>query len=73
MQLARPGVRPETFRLRRVRAFAARSWRGDPRRFGRRPERHLPKVHLPPSWAADVRLFATAFVGGFLFVSILLA
>jgi hypothetical protein len=40
----------------------------DPRRFGRRP---APQPRF--SISADLKLFATTFIAGFLFVSILIA
>jgi hypothetical protein len=54
----------------------ARSWRLDPRRFGRAVVELTPgpPVHQPArSFAADLRLFAITFLAGFVFVSILLA
>ena len=47
----------------------------DPRRFGRgrRLVDALPVRPLPPIFSADVKLFATTFFAGFLFVSVFLA
>jgi hypothetical protein len=53
----------------------ARSWRLDPRRFGRAGitpgEAVAPKAAR--TFGSDLRLFAITFLAGFLFVSILLA
>jgi hypothetical protein len=56
MQLARPVFAPH------------------PRLFGRGPIRELSSQPERPAWTvgADVKLFATTFVAGFLFVSILI-
>jgi hypothetical protein len=45
----------------------------DPRRFGRGPVRVSQTVDQSPSIAGDLQLFATTYIGGFIFVSILLA
>jgi hypothetical protein len=45
----------------------------DPRRFGRGPVRLLAERTLSSSLAGDLKLFATTFIAGFLFVSILIA
>ena len=52
-----------------------RSWRRDPRRFGRAGVVAIAETAPPParSLAADLRLFAITFLAGFVFVSILLA
>ena len=44
-----------------------------PTAFGRRPSVAAQAVDAPSSLADDLRLFATTFAAGFLFVSILLA
>ena len=46
----------------------------DPRRFGRAPLRAL-AIPLESGWRLDddIKLFATTFVAGFLFVSILIS
>lgn len=56
MQLARPVFAPH------------------PRLFGRGPVRDLASPAVPERWSIsdDVKLFATTFVAGFLFVSILI-
>ncbi|HZU51999.1 MAG TPA: hypothetical protein VE968_09020 [Sphingomicrobium sp.] len=47
---------------------------GHPMRFGRAPARLVDPAAVSPSTiVADLRLFAAAFVAGFLFVSILFA
>ena len=45
----------------------------DPRRFGRRFRNASVEQPVPSRVDNDLRLFATTFVGGFLFVSMLLA
>ena len=45
----------------------------DPRRFGRGVRRVLSAGSSAPGLSDDFKLFATTFVAGFLFVSILLA
>jgi hypothetical protein len=45
----------------------------DPRTFGRGMFRELATRPAAPSIAADLRLFALTFVGGFVFVSLLIA
>ena len=45
----------------------------DPRAFGRGIARELPLAQSEPALGDDFRLFATTFLAGFLFVSILLA
>jgi hypothetical protein len=45
----------------------------DPRSFGRGPNRHWPAVQSRLALGDDLRLFATTFIVGFLFVSVLLA
>jgi hypothetical protein len=44
----------------------------DPRRFGRRFSEAMTAEKNAASFSNDLRLFATAFAGGFLFFSILL-
>ena len=46
---------------------------GNPRRFGRGMPRVLAVAPAAPALSDDFKLFATTFLGGFLFVSILLA
>jgi hypothetical protein len=75
MSLAGP-VRASEFASRGyVRLAVDRSWRGDPRRFGRACPRAVAVTTPRParSLAADLRLFAVTFLAGFLFISILLA
>jgi hypothetical protein len=45
----------------------------DPRRFGRRPRRVLAHAPRASTLSADLRLFATTFLAGFIFVSVLIA
>ncbi len=47
----------------------------DPRRFGRRPAYVLAEAQTAPapSMSDDVKLFATTFAGGFLFVFLMVA
>ena len=45
----------------------------DPRRFGRGIPRELPATASARGLSDDFRLFATTFLAGFLFISILLA
>ena len=45
----------------------------DPRRFGRGIQRDLSVVESASGLSDDFKLFATTFLAGFLFVSILLA
>jgi hypothetical protein len=60
----------------RASVVPARSWRLDPRRFGRA---HAVGTDAPIAerrafrFASDLKLFAVTFLAGFLFVSILLA
>jgi hypothetical protein len=44
----------------------------DPRRFGRGQVRELEPPLAPLSIGADLRLFVTAFLAGFVFVSVLI-
>ena len=44
----------------------------DPRRFGRRPLAVVVAVPAQPALNDDFKLFALTFIGGFLFVSILI-
>ena len=45
----------------------------DPRRFGRGPVRSLAARTFSSPLAGDLKLFATTFIAGFVFVSILIA
>jgi hypothetical protein len=46
----------------------------DPRRFGRGQARELEPVRIPSSsFGSDLKLFATTFICGFVFVSVLIA
>lgn len=45
----------------------------DPRRFGRGRVWQLSASNERVSWSDDVKLFATTFMAGFVFVSLLLA
>ena len=45
----------------------------DPRRFGRGRAWQLSATDARLSWSDDVKLFATTFIAGFVFVSLLLA
>jgi hypothetical protein len=45
----------------------------DPRMFGRRMVVHEPAAPATPSMSADLRLFATTFAAGFVFVTVLIA
>ena len=45
----------------------------DPRGFGRGPTRLLSAADIAASCSDDVRLFATTFLAGFIFVSLLIA
>lgn len=45
----------------------------DPRRFGQRYVLHSPVEEAPRRISDDVKLFGTTFLGGFLFVTVLLA
>jgi hypothetical protein len=44
----------------------------DSRRFGRGPLRDGTAVRIAPAFSTDLKLFATTFAAGFLFVSILI-
>ena len=44
----------------------------DPRRFGRRPLAVAAAIPAKPVLSDDLKLFALTFIGGFLFVSILI-
>jgi hypothetical protein len=80
MSLAGP-IRASAVAAHRRAPFPVdRSWRRDPRRFGRAgvvaAAAPVAPVAMPQpvrSFAADLRLFAMTFLAGFLFVSILLA
>jgi hypothetical protein len=54
--------------------FTRRGFASHPSRFGRAPARHLTSSHAScaPFVSSDVKLFATTFAAGFLFVSILI-
>ncbi|MFL6773302.1 MAG: hypothetical protein ACJ8ET_05650 [Sphingomicrobium sp.] len=73
MQLARHGNRIDKCGARRDRISWRRAHRIDPRRFGRGRGWQLSQVTVRPSWEQDLKLFATTFLAGFLFVSVLLA
>ena len=47
----------------------------DPKLFGRRRPFtfDIDVISSPPAFVADLKLFATAFIGGFLFVAVYLA
>jgi hypothetical protein len=45
----------------------------DPRSFGRARLREVRAVPVAPALSDDFRLFATTFIAGFLFVSVLIA
>ena len=45
----------------------------DPRRFGRGRQRCLSSVQVSSAMGEDLKLFATTFVAGFLFVTLLIA
>lgn len=46
----------------------------DPRSFGRGPRKHFGPIEAPPaSTGSDLRLFATTFAAGFVFVSVFFA
>jgi hypothetical protein len=45
----------------------------DPRSFGRGRTWQLPSIEVSDSTRDDIELFATTFVAGFLFVSLLIA
>jgi hypothetical protein len=45
----------------------------DPRMFGRGPRRVLDHAPRASTISTDLRLFATTFVAGFIFVSVLIA
>ena len=45
----------------------------DPRRFGRGTKREVPAAASASGLSDDFKLFATTFLAGFLFISILLA
>ena len=46
---------------------------GDPRTFGRAPRRDLESPPETSAISADVKLFLTTFLAGFIFVSVLIA
>jgi hypothetical protein len=53
--------------------LARRIVAADPRMFGRGPNRLLDAGQSASGISADLKLFATTFVAGFVFVSILIA
>jgi hypothetical protein len=53
--------------------LARRIVAADPRMFGRGPKRLFEAKPAASGISADLRLFATTFVAGFVFVSILIA
>ena len=53
--------------------LARRIVAADPRMFGRGPKRLLEAKQAASGISADLKLFATTFVAGFVFVSILIA
>jgi hypothetical protein len=53
--------------------LARRIVAADPRMFGRGPKRLLETGRTESGISADLKLFATTFVAGFVFVSILIA
>ncbi|MEO8454696.1 MAG: hypothetical protein ABI454_06020 [Sphingomicrobium sp.] len=52
---------------------ARRTLAADPRMFGRRPRRVLEQAPGASTISADLKLFATTFLAGFIFVSVLIA
>jgi hypothetical protein len=73
MPLVRTAAAPQLFHRRPARALAKRP-RSDVRRFGRGRQWQLaqtPVRHRSPI-GRDLKLFAMTFLGGFLFVSILI-
>ena len=75
MALIGSAVAYQPSRRRTASAAPARSWRLDPRRFGRAGVLESEPAPPPPArrFGSDLRLFAITFLAGFLFVSILLA
>ena len=75
MPLARSAIAFDTSVLRRTPAAPARTWRLDPRRFGRASVAIATPVAERRAFrfASDLKLFAVTFLAGFVFVSILLA
>ena len=73
MQLARSGIALEAGSHRRARTSPGRPARIDPRRFGRAGARAVCAAAAPPALNSDLKLFATTFAAGFLFVSVLIA
>jgi hypothetical protein len=53
--------------------LARRIVAADPRMFGRGPKRLLESGQAESRISADLKLFATTFIAGFVFVSILIA
>ena len=53
--------------------LARRTVAADPRMFGRGPKRVLEAAPVESRISDDLKLFATTFVAGFIFVSILIA
>ena len=71
MSTARPALAPDFIRHRRL---SARRPRSDPRRFGRAVPFQLAAAAQPrPSISPELKLFASTFIAGFVFVSVLIA
>jgi hypothetical protein len=68
MQLARPA-----FAVALSRTSPGRAARVDPRVFGRGRILVVSMPAMAPSISADLKLFATTFLAGFVFVSVLIA
>ena len=75
MAFARSEFASEIAARRRGPCPLDRTWRRDPRRFGRAGSVESAAIVAAPvrDLAADLRLFAITFLAGFIFVSILLA
>ena len=73
MSLVRPVLAPEIVGRRHARTWRRRAARLQPERFGKGPVRDLatPSPHKS-TLSDDLKLFATTFAAGFLFVSILI-
>jgi hypothetical protein len=70
MSLARRALAPD---LICRRCLSARRSRSDPRRFGQGAVYELPPTPQPRrSLSPELKLFATTFIAGFLFVSVLI-
>jgi hypothetical protein len=73
MQLARPAIAVETSPQVPARTSLGRAAWVHPRRFGRGPVRRFEPAQIPSSSiGADLKLFATTFLAGFVFVSVLI-